>query len=522
MLEELQELSANLPAYLGGHMLLSVTAVAAAVAISLPLGIIASRRPKLGESLLGVAGVVQTVPSLALLGLLVFLLGRIGFRPAFLALVLYGVLPILANTIIGIRGVDPILIEAAQGLGMSDRQRLWRVELPLAAPVILGGLRTATVLVVGTATLATSVGALSLGNYIFAGLGMLNYTATAFGCVAAAVLAVLLDQLVRLLEVAARTRDRRRALLGAAGLLLVTVGGLYEPVTRWLAGRDRQAVIANNTFTEQYILAHAMGRRLEAAGFHRDHRDGIAYGIQLNALKENRVDCLVAYTGDIWTRLMKRSEFDSREKTRKQVYDFLHHEFGVVCVGALGFEDAYALAMAPSLAQKWGVRSITDLARFTRERLGRRLKIGGDTTFFELPEWRELKKRYGLKTGDVKIFPMEQTLMYRAMVEDQLDVIAAYTSDGRIKAYKLQLLKDDKEVFPPYDAILLVSPEAARRPGFVDSLKPLIGAIDLETMQEANRRVDEDHESPRLVAAWLLERVEAHHRKQSAAKGVMP
>src|SRR5262245_10776458 len=171
MLDSLTELAARLPDYLGGHMLLSVAALAVGLAISLPLGIMASRRPKLAEMLLGTAGVLQTVPTLALLVLMVPLLGGlIGFWPAFVALTLYSILPILANTVIGIRGVDPALIEAARGLGMSDRQMLRRVQLPLAAPVIISGIRTATVLVVGTATLATPVGGESLGNYIFAGL----------------------------------------------------------------------------------------------------------------------------------------------------------------------------------------------------------------------------------------------------------------------------------------------------------------------------------------------------------------
>ena len=224
-------------------MLLSLAGLAVGLVVSLPLGLSASRRPRLAEAALGVAGVVQTVPSLALLVLMVPLLGGvIGFLPAFVALTLYSILPILANTIVGIRGVDPTLIEAARGLGMSDRQMLFRVQLPLAAPVIISGIRTATVLVVGTATLVTPVGGVSLGNYIFGGLETLDYVATVFGCVFAAVLAIVLDQLIRLLEVAARRRNRPLALAGTAGLLLVLAGGLYGPVGQALrpAGADRR------------------------------------------------------------------------------------------------------------------------------------------------------------------------------------------------------------------------------------------------------------------------------------------
>src|SRR5262249_28681694 len=171
MNEQLADLLEKLPAYLGGHLLLSVTALGVGLAVSLPLGLAASRRPRLTEATLAVAGVIQTVPSLALLALAVMLLGgMIGFVPAFLALALYSILPLLANRVEGIKGVSPALTRAARGLGMSGRQVLFRVEVPLAAPVILRGIRLATVMVVGTATLATPVGGLSLGNYIFGGL----------------------------------------------------------------------------------------------------------------------------------------------------------------------------------------------------------------------------------------------------------------------------------------------------------------------------------------------------------------
>ena len=227
------ELLQKLPLYLGGHLTLSLAALAVGLLVSLPLGIAASRRPRLAEGLLGAAGIIQTVPSLALLALMVPLLGgMIGFWPALLALVLYSILPILANTVVGIRGVDPALIEAARGLGMSPRQMLCRVELPLAAPVILGGVRTATVLVVGMVTLVTTVGGASLGNYIFSGLESFNDLWTSRGLRLRRVVGLVLDQLVHLLELAAQRRSRWLAWAGAGGLLLAVAASLYYPVIR--------------------------------------------------------------------------------------------------------------------------------------------------------------------------------------------------------------------------------------------------------------------------------------------------
>jgi osmoprotectant transport system permease protein len=418
MNEQLSELFATLPAYLGGHILLSLAALAAAAAVSLPLGVAASRRPRLAEAALAVAGAIQTVPSLALLALMMLLLGGlIGFWPAWLALVLYSVLPILSNTVVGIRGVDPALTEAAKGLGMSDRQMLWQVELPLAAPVILGGVRTATVLVVGTATLVTGIGGQSLGNYIFAGLATLNHTTTVFGCLAAALLAIGLDQLVRLLEVAARRRSKPLAYLAAAGLLLVTAGGLYEPVTRWFSfGAGDRAVIASSSFTEQYVLSQALAQKLEGAGFHPERREGMGYGIQHMALQRGDVDCMVTYTGDVWTLLMKRQDFQDPETTLKEVTNFLQEDFGVVCLGKLGFENAYAVAMTGEQAAAWEVKSIADLARHAK-RMNRPLKIGGDIGVFERKEWLRLKEKYQLQDDEVLPVAMDQTLMYGAVSE---------------------------------------------------------------------------------------------------------
>lgn len=508
MNEQLIECFRDLPDYLGWHMLLSVAALAVGLAVSVPLGIVASRRPKLAELTLGVAGVIQTVPSLALLVLMVPLLGgTIGFLPAFLALILYSVLPILANTVIGMRGVDPVLIEAAQGLGMSGRQMLRRVQLPLAAPVIIGGIRTATVLVVGTATLVTPVGGQSLGNYIFGGLATQDHVATVFGCIFAAVLALVLDQLVRLFELAARRRNRRLAWIGAAGLLLVLAGGLYGPIRSLFT--PPPAIVASAEFTEQYILSEVLKEKLHAAGFTVSQRKGMAEGVQFLALRGEQIDCCVNYTGNIWVVLMKRKESADREVIFDEACRFLKEQYGVVCLGKLGFENAYALAMNPiRAAQLLGPRNQWTLTRLAEQSRKTPLSIAGDLQFFRRLEWPQLRDAYRLKFTDR--IDIDPTLMYGAVRDNEVDVIVAYTSDGRLKAYGLVLLKDDRRALPFYDAILLVSARAAARPGFIEALRPLVaggGAIDLAAMREANHQVDVDQRLPREAAHHLLENI---------------
>jgi osmoprotectant transport system permease protein len=507
--EQLIECFRDLPDYLGGHMLLSLSALVVGLAFSVPLGIAVSRRPKMAELTQGIAAVIQTVPSLALLVLMVPLLGgRTGFWPAFAALILYSILPILANTVIGLRGVDPILIEAGRGLGMSDRELLRKVQLPLAAPVILGGVRTATVLVVGTATLVTPVGGTSLGNYIFGGLETSDYAATVFGCVLAAVLAIVMDQLVRLFELAAQRRNRRLAWLGAVGLLILLAAGLYGPIRELFSPPPQY--VAGAPFTEQHILSEVMKEKLRSAGFTVNQRKGMAEGVQFLALRGSQIDCCINYTGNIWTVLMKEKESAERSILRARVRRFLRERYGVIYLGELGFENAYALAMNPKKAEEllgsdrtqWTVSS---LAEQTRRRA---VSVSGDLQFFRRPEWRHLRDRYDLQFREKK--EADPTFMYGAIRDGRVDVAVAYTSDGRIEKYGLVLLRDDLDVLPSYDAILLVSAKAAVKPGFVEALKPLIengGAISDAAMQEANRRVDVEGNSPRWAGLQLLDAI---------------
>lgn len=506
MVENLRFCLHDLPDFLGGHMLLTVAGLAVGLAFSLPLGIWASRRPRVAELILGTAGVIQTIPSLALLALMVPLLrGTIGFLPAFIALVLYSVLPIVANAIVGIRGVDPTLTEAARGLGMNDRQMLSRVELPLAAPVIIGGIRTAAVLVVGTATLATPVGVSTLGNYIFSGLELRNPFFTLFGCVAAALLAVIIDQFIHALELAAQRRSRALALVGGLGLLAVVLGGLYTPVKRFLTPPDNPAVVGHGPFTEQYILGELLTEKLKRSGFHAEqHRLGET--ILFQSLLSGEIDCYVDYSGNIWTLEMKRPPAD-RDTVLDGIKSFLGQR-GAVCLGPLGFENAYALAMTKKRAAELGIRSLDDLGRHAA-----RLKVGGDNQIFLRPEWRDLCQKYRLTF--LRQSAMDPTFMYGAVADGEVDVIAAYTSDGRIKTFDLVILEQDpaRRVFPPYDAVLLVSEKAFRRRGFKESLAPLLNSVDVNTMRRANERADVDGQLPHQVGGALLEEINARQEE---------
>ncbi len=518
--ENFNEQVGQLPTYLGGHLILSLAALAVGILISVPAGILAAFSARARGILLTLASVIQTIPSLALLALMVPILGgTIGFLPAFLALTFYSILPTLRNTVTGIGGVDRDVLEAAHGMGMTRGQVLRGVQLPLAAPVILAGIRTSTVWVVGTATLSTPVGAPSLGNYIFSGLQTRNQLAILFGCVLAALLAILLDQLIRLGETALKRRRRDFLAIAIGGLAAVFVGGLLPglmPAQRVNANapqaipnlfqedeakaRSGRVRIGGKPFTEQYILANLMARAVRDAGFEVEELPNLGSTVLFDALTNNSVDVYIDYSGTIWSTVMKREGVASPQRTLIEVAAHLLKEHGVVMLGPLGFENAYGLAMRRDRAEEVGVGSLVDLGR-----AGRRLAVGGDYEFFGRAEWERVRDAYGL--GGLRTIGMDPTLMYEAVRSGQVDLISAYTSDGRIAAFGLTVLEDPAGAFPPYDAIILLSPAAGSDRALVNALEPLVYTIGIERMRAANMRVDVEGASPRTVAGELYEAI---------------
>ena len=496
-----------LPDYLGGHVLVSMTALALGLGVSFPLAILSMRRPVLRRVLLALASIAQTIPGLALLALFYPLLlalaavservfgasvSALGFLPSVLALALYAMLPVLRNTITGLEGIDPAVAEAARGVGMTPRQSLTMVELPLALPVIMAGIRTAAVWVIGTATLATPIGQTSLGNYIFAGLQTQNWVFVLFGCVAAALLALAVDQLLALMQTGVDRRSQRRLAAGCAGLGLLLAAALMPALSRPGAAY----VVGAKPFSEQYVLAALIQQRLADAGLSAGRRDGLGSSVIFEALKNGEIDVYVDYTGTIWANQMKRSDVRPRADVQREVAAWLRQQHGIAVAGEFGFENAYALALSKKRADRLGVRSIADLAHHAPT-----LTIAGDYEFFGRPEWAALRRAYGLTFRSERT--MQAEFMYPAAAAGDVDVIAAYTSDGRVARHELLVLDDPKQAIPPYDAIVLVSPRRANDSALLGALRPLSGAIDVALMRAANLRATGAGASPGDVARWL-------------------
>ncbi len=526
----MSELVRGLPPLLASHLWLVLIALAAAIAVGIPLAIAVTGRPRLRFSIMTIAGVVQTIPGLALLALMVPLvaetgglglgLSPFGFPPAVIALALYALLPILRNTIVGLHGVDPAVLEAARGMGMSRGQILREVQLPLAAPVIVAGIRIATVWTVGAATLATPVGQACLGNYIFAGLQTRNWPMLLAGVVAAAALAIALDTILAAAERALSPRTRFRWLpVTACSLLVVLVLVILPRAVVPASGEQRATAepatvragvtrvrLGAKTFTEQYILVEVMRARLEAAGIAVEVVQSLGSTVVFDALRLGDIDAYADYSGTIWVNHMKRPTTAPRWQILAEVEAWLAHEHQIRSLGPLGFENAYALAIKRSAAESLGVRSIRDLAAHAP-----RLSLGGDYEWFGRGEWTAVRSTYDLRFSRTATF--DPTLLYDAVSRGEVDVISAFSSDGRIATNDLVTLADSAHALPPYDAMILLAPRVADDPRVICALAPLRTAITVERMRQANEMVDRatDKRAPAAAAAWLLEGVPACH-----------
>jgi osmoprotectant transport system permease protein len=503
----------RLPDYLGNHVRVSLTALALGLAISFPLALIVRRRPVLRDIALGIAGIVQTVPGLALLALFYPLLlvlaglslqwfghgfSAFGFLPAVLALALYSMLPVLRNTITGLQGIDPAIMEAAEGVGMTPRQSLTMVELPLALPVIMAGIRTAAVWVIGTATLSTPIGQTSLGNYIFAGLQTQNWVFVLFGCAAAAALALAVDQLLALIETGVRLRSRVRIALGCLGLVALIAATLVPSMAR----AKTSYIVGAKTFTEQYILSALIAGRLQAAGLSASPREGLGSNVIFEALASNDIDVYVDYSGTLWANQLERTDIKPRKELLSDLTATLKDKYGISVLGELGFENAYALVMPRKRAEQLGIHTIADLVP-----LAGSLSIAGDYEFFARPEWAALRKSYNLSFHERR--QMQSDFMYAAVASGEVDVIAGYTSDGLIAKYDLVVLGDPKAAIPPYDAVVLIAPKRANDMRLREALQPLLGRISIDAMREANLRASGGNgtSSPDAVARWLWDKI---------------
>ena len=486
------------------HVLLVVISTAIAVGIGVPLGIFATHRPRLASPLVGIANIVQTIPSLAMFGFLlpVPLIGGVGARAALAVLVLYGLLPIVRSTIVGIAGLDASIRAAGVAMGMTPRQLLRQVELPLALPVIVSGIRVATVVGVGSATIAAAIGAGGLGQYIYRGLSMVDSTVILAGAIPAAILALAADGGLLWLErrLSARRRTSRRPVGAAAAVLLMAAIGAAV-----LAARDPGTiVVGSKNFTEQLILGEIVAQTIE-------RETGLPVQRRLNlggtlicdrALLTGDIDVYVEYTGTALTAIFNEPVAKDPKAVLETVRG-LYADSGRTLLAPLGYDNTFAILVRGADARSLGLRTIDDVSRVAPA-----WRAGFGYEFLERPDgYRGLAKTYGL------IFRappqvMDLTLSYRALASGQVDLIAGDATAGLIEGLDLVQLEDNRRYFPPYDAVPVARASTLLRyPQVQEALEGLAGRISAADMRAMNYAADVGRENPADIARQFLDRV---------------
>ncbi|PLR97562.1 osmoprotectant update ABC transporter permease/substrate-binding subunit OpuFB [Bacillus sp. T33-2] len=479
------------------HIQISFIALFFAVIISIPLGIYLTRERRLAESIIGITAVLQTIPSLALLGLLIPLVG-IGRVPAIIALVIYALLPILRNTYTGIKEVDPSLIEAATAMGMNNRKRLIKVELPLAMPVIMAGIRTAMVLIVGTATLAALIGAGGLGDIILLGIDRNNSALIILGAVPAALLAILLDVLLRRFEKLSFKKSMATlGIITAAALLIM----ILPFITR---DEQKDIVIAGKLGSEPEILINMYKLLIEEeTNLNVELKPGFGKtSFVFNALKTGSIDIYPEFTGTAISEFLKETAVSTdREEVYEQAKNGMLKAFDMGMLQPMQFNNTYALAVPKQLAEQYGLKTISDLKNVQQN-----IKAGFTLEFVDREDgYRGIQKLYGISFANV--ITMEPKLRYEAVEAGDINLVDAYSTDSELEQYNLTVLEDDQSLFPPYQGAPLLRKETAERyPEMVEALNQLAGKITDDEMREMNYSVNAEGKSAAEVAKEYLEK----------------
>jgi osmoprotectant transport system permease protein len=497
---------------LGKHLYLSVFSVLIAIIIGIPLGILISKEPKLSKPIIGVTNVIQAIPSLALLGFLIPFIG-IGSTPAIVMVVLYSLLPIVKNTYTGLTNIDVDILEAAKGIGLTKGQTMKKVQLPLALPMIMAGIRISAVTAVGLMTIAAFVGAGGLGYLVFSGVQTVDNNMILAGAIPACILALLIDFLVGKLETSLSYTNKRRTshsksshkkakrLLISFGCFILIAAGVFSFYSN--AKAKDKIVIGSKNFSEQLILGNMLADLIEDKTDLEVDRKLNLGGTQVafSALNNGNIDLYVDYTGTGLVDILKQSPDSDPDRVYQTVQKEFNKKYGIELLKPLGFNNTYALAVRQDTAKQYNLNTISDLAKVSNQ------LILGPT--IEFPNRKDgligLSETYQMQFKEVKA--VDGGLRYTALNNQKSDVIDAFSTDGLIENFKLKVLKDDKHFFPPYYAVPMIKEETLKEhPEIKEAINSLSGKLSDEKMRELNYKVDSLKQSPAKVAKEFLQK----------------
>lgn len=477
------------------HLQISMIALFIAMLIAIPFAIFIANKKKISEVTLQIAGIMQTIPSLALLGLFIPLLG-IGKKPAIVTLVIYGIFPILQNTISGLRGIDPVLKEAATAFGMTRFEKLKTYEIPLAMPHIIGGVRTSSVMLIGTATLGALIGAGGLGSFILLGIDRNNPNLILIGAISSSLLAISINALIKYME------DKKIKTI--VTVFLVTLAILVGSTLSFGSGASNRLVIAGKLGAEPDILINMYKDLIEEeTDIKVDLKPNFGKTTFLyEALKNKEIDIYPEFSGTITSSLLdKKIEDLSNEpdEVYQKAKDAIYDQDKMIFLKPMEYQNTYALAVKKDFAKENNLKTVSDLKKVEDQ-----IKAGFTIEFNDREDGNKgLKSLYGL---DIKAVTMEPKLRYKALDQGDINLVEVYSTDSEIITHDLTILEDDKKLFPPYQGGPLLREETLKEhPELKDALEKLAGKISAEEMTKLNYKVDVEGQSASDVAREYLE-----------------
>ena len=497
------------------HIQLTAIAVGLAILVGLPLGILISYVKPLNKPVMGATNLIQAVPSMALLGFAIPLLG-IGTLPSVIVVFLYSLLPIVKNTYIGISQISPGTIEAARGIGLTRQQILWKVQLPLTLPMLMAGVRISAVTAVGLMTIAAFIGAGGLGFLVFSGISSVNNGMILAGAIPACILALAIDwvlsqvealvtpvslqpELLKTRSTLTAKRRRQKWSVGVVVALLVFMFG--QNVYANLVKDPNTIRIGSKQFTEQLVLGNMLGEMIEKNTNIKIESHLGAGGTQVlfSAMEKGDLDAYIDYTGTAYVDILKHDPISDEQEVYDTTKEELAKKYDVALLAAAPFSNTYTLAVDPAVAQAYNLHTMSDLSQVASS-----LKAGTTLEFLNRQDGlRGVQNEYGFTFKDAK--GIDGATRYVALSSGDVQVVDAFSTDGLLKKYNLTVLADDKGFFPPYYGVPLVRQETIEEhPELQDVINRMMATLDTDTMRELNYQVDVEHKSPKEVAHDFL------------------
>ena len=483
------------------HVLISLLAISIASVLGIILGIIISEYRRFSGLILGTVNILYTIPSIALLGFFITITG-VGNTTALIALIIYALLPIIRSTYTGIVNINPLIIEASEGMGSTKLQQLFKVKLPLALPVLMSGIRNMVTMTIALAGIASFVGAGGLGVAIYRGITTNNSAMTFLGSLLIALLALIFDFILGIMEKRLtnhkRTKYKVNFKLIILGLFIIIFGAYFSLNSK----KDKTINIATKPMTEGYILGQMLTELIEQD---TDLKVNITNGVGGGTsnihptIVKGEFDLYPEYTGTSWEAVLKKedsydeSKFDELQKEYKEKYNLEY-------VNLYGFNNTYGLAVNKDIAEKYNLKTYSDLAKVSNN-----LIFGAEYDFFEREDgYKELQKVYNMNFK--KQIDMDIGLKYQAMKDKKIDVMVIFTTDGQLAISDVVVLEDDKKMYPSYRAGTVVRSEIlSEYPELKVVLEKLNNILDDKTMADLNYQVESEGKKPEDVAREYLQ-----------------